>query len=441
MERSAECHTLKVPLNWAAPEDTSIDLFVAVLAARQESGNEPLFILAGGPGQAASDLGLLVRLGFAKVRQTRDIVLLDQRGSGRSAPFDCPVQNDAEAYEPFDLEKTRTHFADCIQKFGHDTSHFQTEDAVRDLDHVRQHLGYDKVSLWGGSYGTRLGLQYLKRFPDKVQAAVLDGVTPPNKPLFKVVPRFAQASLDQLVTDCAKDDECARRFPEFGQISPMDVMAEFLIPTPDGMEYRELPLESNVIAEAMRGVLYNVHRSSILPMALHELQSGRNPSILSALLADVIGTMSEKMSSGLTFSVLCAEDYALTTSEEAEAAAVGSFHQNTFYKPFSAACDLFNTKPIPDDYTSPVTSDIPVLLLSGKIDPITPPELAEEALKTLSRGTHIVAPATGHGVTLTECVPQLIADFLNDPDADVDSTCVADRTRPPFVLSASGPKP
>ena len=217
---TAQCGELSVPEDRARPDGRKIGIFVAVLPANTVAPrSDPLVILAGGPGQAASQLAPLASR-LSEVRRTRDIVLVDQRGTGRSAPLKCAAFKPDDGIEAsFDLDSV-AKAGDCLRELaatGVDLKQYTTEAWVADLDAVRAALGYPQVNLWGGSYGTRVALAYLRRHPDRVRSMVLDGVAPPEMAVPRDVWLSREKALDGVLAACAASEPCRRAHPDLAQ--------------------------------------------------------------------------------------------------------------------------------------------------------------------------------------------------------------------------------
>ena len=218
----ARCGSLTVFEDRATGAGRTIDLTIVVIPAVSGSHEpDPLFFLAGGPGQAATDVADTVLARLAEVRRSRDIVFVDQRGTGGSGRMSCALFErgpDEEAsseslqFDAFPLDDLR----DCLAEVESvaDPRHYTTPVAMDDLDDVRAALGYETINLYGGSYGTRAGLIYMRRHPERVRTAVLDGLAPVSMRLPSSMDADAQRALDRLFADCAADPGCREAFPD-----------------------------------------------------------------------------------------------------------------------------------------------------------------------------------------------------------------------------------
>lgn len=439
----AACYDIAVPEDWDHPDGKHISLNVAVLPATGVNRDDSaLFLLAGGPGQAATQYGDLIAKELDRVRASRPIILMDQRGTGGSNGLKCAFGGTSIA----DVQSSASTAAlqACRRRWSKIAlQHYATPDVVRDIEAVRKRLGYARLDLWGASWGTRTALLYMRQYPKHVRTAVLDGVTGPNTPLFRNEALYAQAALDALFTDCAADKACAAAFPGLGE----RVMARLRedVPQPvrtvgaDG-QAATMMLDPDMLRQIVRGALYAPESAARLPFALDRLLSG-DATPLMAMANSAVGLNRETMFHGATFSALCAEELPRVSAEEARTASANTFARDSFYKAWAGGCAGWPVKPLPAGYAAPVTTDIPVLLLSGALDPVTPPASAEAVKADLPRAWHVVAPASGHNVTAMPCAGRVIAQFVrNGSGASLDASCLSGRKRPPFMVSALGPK-
>jgi pimeloyl-ACP methyl ester carboxylesterase len=207
----AYCGTLKVYESRATKQGRQIDLNIVVLPAlRSDAQPDPLFFLAGGPGQGAAQLAKLVRDIFRRVQSDRDIVLVDQRGTGKSNPLNCLDDDDSLQSLMETPEQALEKLKACQAKYDADLTLYTTPIAMDDLDDVRAFLGYERINVYGGSYGTRAALVYMRQHGERVRTAILDGVAPPNMRLPLYFPRDTQRAFELLARDCAADRAATR---------------------------------------------------------------------------------------------------------------------------------------------------------------------------------------------------------------------------------------
>jgi len=413
------------------------------LSARAEP--DPLFLLAGGPGQAATGLAVLAGGPFKRIRAHRDIVLVDQRGTGKSHPLDCVGGDD-------DLSRlTRTAMledpAGCLRGLDADVRFYTDFEAMEDLDEIRAALGYDRVNLWGGSYGTRAAQVYLRLHPDRVRSVILDGAAPFSVKFPLYTARNAQQSLDLLFDSCEADRDCRAAFPNF-RAETHDLLASLersparaLVRHPRTGQRREMEITRGGFASLLRGFLYVPAHRSLVPAMIHEAARGDFDPLL-ALGLSLAGWSFETMSLGMTFSILCSEDVPRIAREEIDTATRATFIGRAEIDSWTDLCAIWPRADLPADYDRPIRAQVPTLILSGALDPATPPSWGEEAARELPKARHVVVPKAAHNVSFSGCMPDLIADFVEAGFAEgLDTVCVDAISTPPFVTGFSGPKP
>ncbi|WKT61052.1 alpha/beta hydrolase [Microbulbifer thermotolerans] len=413
--------------------ESGSELAVMVAPAVNEVGREPLYLLAGGPGQAASDLAPLLNV-FRKVNRERAIVMVDRRGAGRSGAFSCGLKRDM----PADLQQFSRRLADCYLERAEFANSLSSRQTVEDLERVRRYLGHGRIALWGGSWGTRTALLYQQWYPDSLSALVLDAVAPIETKVF-LTATAAERALRQLEKDCERDRVCAgfgdwrgalnRLLDNWGELEATH------FPDPLTGAPLETPLTRWMLANAIRTALYQPTAAAQLPYALYQAERG-NLLPLSGVAGQFLDN-ADSMSMGLTFSVACAEELSRITTDEVAADSADSFLGTAFYDLFASGCEAWPVDSKP--YEKPQVREQPVLLISGEADPITPPYYAERQLDYLVNKQHLVVAGGGHINTPRGCIPDLIAQFLDAPFEPLAQDCVAEIRRPPFMAGAFGP--
>jgi len=439
----AACHQISVPEDWSKPSGRQVKLNVAVLpSAGVNKDGSALFVLAGGPGQAATHYGDLINKELDRALATRPIILMDQRGTGGSNGLKCEFGGSTLA--EVQAQSSGKELEQCRGKWGDVAlQHYTTPDVVRDMDAVRQRLGFEKLDIWGASWGTRTALLYMRQYPQHVRSAVLDGVTGPNSPLFLNEAKYAQAALDTLFKDCQADKACASAFPGLRARAMARLQQEGAQPVqyigPDG-KLATMSLEQDMLRQIVRGALYSPEGAARLPFALDRLSAGDATPIL-AIANSATGFIRETMFHGATFSSLCAEELPRAPAAAVEQASASSFARASFYNGWSEGCAGWPVKPLPAGYDQPVRANVPVLLLSGALDPVTPPASAKLVQAHLPRAWHVIAPASGHNVTAMPCAGKVIAEFIDKADGGgLDTACLSRPKRPPFMVTAFGPR-
>ena len=446
----AQCGTLRVPEDRARPAGRQLELRVAVVPAlAREPAPDPLFLLAGGPGQAATEaLGPLLGA-FERLHRTRDLVLVDQRGTGASHALRCDLSNPAaalaERLAPDSLREEK--FRKCLAGYDADPRFYTTSIAMQDLDAVRAALGADQIDLWGGSYGTRAALVYLREHAAHTRAVVLDGVAPVELKLPVSFARDAQRALDLLFDHCAAEPSCNAAFPELRrQFATLlaelaNKPAQARVQDPLTGAPADVAISRDVFAAGLRGVLYQQDFASLAPLIVGRAAHGDFAPFIAAT-AGLDDGFSRSVSFGMMFSVVCSEDLPGVTGADIDEAAKGTFLGPALARDFLKVCAFWPRGALPPRFHQPVQSDKPVLLLSGELDPATPPRWADLARATLPNSLHLIVPGVGHGATAEGCVPQLIAQFVDKASVKgLDPACLAPLRRPPFFTSFAGPPP
>jgi pimeloyl-ACP methyl ester carboxylesterase len=445
-----ECGTLEVFEDRAAQAGRRIALRVAVIPAVTATPDpDPLFILAGGPGQAATEIGPTILPFLRRVRPRRDIVLVDQRGTGASNPLDCVD----EAADPDDLQHLFSVIADpqlltgCLARLDADPRLYTTPIAMDDLDDVRRALGYDTINLYGGSYGTRAALVYMRRHPEAVRSAVLDGAAPAAMKLPLHMAQDGERALRHALDDCAADERCHERFPDLE--ADLDNLLRRLARDPIPVRTRhprtgamvDLEISRDGFVSQLRAALYDPDVVSLLPLIVQRAAGGDFDPFI-ALGAAFTGGIADSISLGMFLSVVCAEDLPYISAAERSEALAGTFLGPVMLDAIEKSCAVWPAGELPPGYTDPVRSDHPVLILSGALDPATPPRWGEEVARHLSRARHVVAAGAAHNVLPRGCAADVVARFLEAGDAaDLDLSCFDGSRRPPFFLDPAGPRP
>jgi pimeloyl-ACP methyl ester carboxylesterase len=444
----AFCGTHTVYENRETRHGRTLDLRIVVLPALgNDAQPDPVFFLAGGPGQGAAQLAREVREFFRRLQINRDIVLVDQRGTGKSAPLNCPSNLDSlSQLNESDAEAT-VRLKTCMAGLEADADLrlYTTTIAMDDLDEVRAHLGYDRINLYGGSYGTRAALVYLRQHEPHVRAVVLDGVAPTDMRLPLFFARDAQRALNRLFADCEADQACRTLYPDlarrtrrlFERLDKSPVRARLTHPRTG--EAGEVTVNTTLVGNVVFGALYAPMMSSLVPELLKRADADDYQGLLA--LALVNESAGDNMAIGMQLSVICSEDYPRITAADWARESEGTVFGEDLLTARMKACEFWPKGAVAPDYYDPVRSNVPVLLLSGDLDPVTPPAWAEQVKAYLPNSRHYIVPATGNGVLMTGCGTRLVRAFVERPDQGLDDSCVRTMTRPPFFLSPAGPDP
>jgi pimeloyl-ACP methyl ester carboxylesterase len=424
----------------------TISLRIVVVPARApKAAPDPIFYFMGGPGGSAVDT--ITRAGsefLASLRRDRDLVFVDQRGTGGSNPLVCDLygdKSDMTAYfgTLFPTERL-TACRDALGKVAN-LELYTTTIAMEDLDEVRSALGYDTINLLGGSYGSTAAMAYLRQFPKHVRTATLLGVAPPDMKLPLPFARGVQNALDKLFADCAADARCHEGFPDpkadlLGALErfengPLTVQTF----NPIAKRMQTVRLTRQMFVDLVRVMLYTPEYSKTLPLLLRQSSRGDFVAFVSMGYLYFRG-FDDLIARGMHFCVVCAEDLPFITDADIAREMTGTLYGDDRMKAYQRLCALWPRGAAPKDFATPVKSDVPVLLVSGEADPVTPPWLAEQAAKHFPNGRHVSVPHTGHFFDF-DCVDALVATFVAKGSAkDLDVSCLARIGRPAFVTEA-----
>jgi len=442
VETEALCGSVRRALDPARPAGPAIDVHFAVLPALAPNKRpDPVFFFAGGPGQSAIDLAGSVSRLLGRVSNRRDIVLIDQRGTGRSAPLKCSEESPMRPLrEQVDTARQQAELAACLrqlQALPHgDLRHYTTWVAMQDADAVRQALGATRIDLVGVSYGTRAALDYQRQFPANVRRAVLDGVAPPDMALPASSSTDNQAALDALWAACEADAACRRRFPALrgswqrllDSLPRKAVVAHPMTGQPETLSFTR-----EMVLGLVRQPLYAPTLASALPLAVSEAADGRFGALVGLGTALGSGRRGQGLAAGMHFSVVCAEDL---PGVPAATDRPGADFGDSFAGLYQRVCADWPRGAVPPAFYTLPPAPAATLLLSGAIDPATPPRHADRVARALgAKALHVVVPNAGHGVMGIGCVRDVVTRFIDaedDPAAlKVDAACAASIPRPP----------
>jgi pimeloyl-ACP methyl ester carboxylesterase len=450
--KQARCGRYEVWEDRARRSGRKIGLKVVVVPATgPDRQPDPFVFLNGGPGESATAAAAGLAHAFAKILARRDFLLVDQRGTGGSNPLDCTLYGpELQSFlgDFFPAETTRRCRPELEAKA--DLSLYTTSIAMDDLEEVRVALGYPALNLFGGSYGTRASLEFMRRHPGSVRTATLHGVAPPSFPMPLNFARDAQRALDGVLAVCAAEPGCAAAFPSLpaeakAVIATLErgpVRTEIL--DPQSGEATTVALSRDLAAEAIRYLLYQSGSASMIPVVVHQAAQG-DFGPLAEFAAFGRRAIVSSGATGMYLSVTCAEDLPRIAPGEGERLAAGTFLADYRLRQQRRACEIWPAMSPAAGFAEPVASQAPTLLLSGEWDPVTPPSQAEAALRHLPQGRHLVVRSGGHsfeGLLGVECVTGLMTTFVEAGSAEgLDTGCLSGIKRPPFPTSLPPLKP
>jgi pimeloyl-ACP methyl ester carboxylesterase len=442
---AARCGTLEVLEDRARPSGRKVSLAVAVIGAERAPGTDPVFVLAGGPGQSIRDVFPAIAPAFARISRSRDLVLVDQRGTGGSSRLGCPALDAPERVLQDSASQLRA-VADCARSLKADLRRYGTDDFVADLEEVRAALGYVRVNVVGFSYGTRAGLAWLRAHPERVRALVLDGVAPFQLVVGGHFEEDGQRALDLLFARCGADPFCAERFPD--PPAALRALGDRLARGETKVQTRHpltgAPLEAGFGLDQLRAVvtafLYQSETAAVLPPMLGAAAAG-DLGPLTAQGVATTGDLEAGLSRPVQLSVLCAEDVPFI-QEGPAAEDARRFLGRSSRDALEKLCAAWPVQSVPEAWRAPFRSEAPALLLSGEADPVTPPRWAALLAKDLPNSREVVLRGQGHGVFTRGCVPHLVADFLDAGSAaGLDTACAAAIRPPPIFIDFLGGAP
>ena len=418
----ARCARLSVPENRAMPDGRRIALNIVILPSVGPAIRPPLFDLEGGPGLPSTHSANFYLSDGAAYRAGRDIVLIDQRGTGGSNPLACPQLDALERqYEPL-YPVARVHACRDRLTAQADLASYGTDAAAADLDAVRTALRAERIDLVALSYGTTLALRYAALHPDRVRAMVLFGTVPPEaRPPQGHAPAATHA-LGQIVRACAETPACHAAYPELGR--------EFAT----ALQRLPAPITREVFLEKLRNLMYAPLIAARVPQIIHRAAAGD----LAPFYAATRRTGPSELADGLYLSITCSESMAGMDYAAATEASIRTPFGN--YRLFvqREACRHWPSFTPAADFFAPPAPAMPVLLVSGERDPVSPPGWAEAVARRSPHARHIVLPGGGHVLDGMEgvdtCLDPLVVRFLENPDAaELDTSCVAAMHPPAFA--------
>jgi len=447
---AAECGVLVVPENPALPGGRTIGLRVArVPAISRRKHPDPLVVLAGGPGQAAREFYVTVASAFARIHRDYDIVLVDQRGTGGSNRLDCA--QDGELLNRASNAQIAASTRECLAALAShaDVAWYTTSLAVQDLERVRAALGYQRVNLYGSSYGTRVAQHYLRRFPARTRSLILDGVVPAELALGARAPLDAERSLEDVLARCAGDGACRERFGDplgdYRAVRAALKVSTVPVSVHDPATGVDTPFEFGAehLATVLRLLTYTSEYAALLPLLLHSAAQQADYAPLAAQFLEVERAYTVALAAGMHNSVVCAEDVPFIDARALDRSALAATYLGTRQLDgLAVVCRLWPRGPVDADLHAPLASDVPALLLSGSDDPVTPPAYAQQASRGFTHSLSLVLDGFGHGQLTAPCMDRVMAQFLaRAATAGLDVSCTRAARPLAFFTSVNGPPP
>ena len=433
VERPARCGSIEVPENPARPQGRRLQVSVAVAPAKNEGAlADPIVVLMGGPGEAAiAEAGYYARQ-FGALLDDRDLLLIDQRGSGRSNALTCrlyspeaPARSLRDIF-PADLAK------ECAQRLQQhaDLTQYTFAHFARDLEHVRRTLGYGRLNLFAGSYGTRAAQVYLRMYPESVRTAYLGSVVPIDVATPLTFAKTTELVLSSTFDACAAEAGCKSAFPnlraEFeGVLAKLRANAVRV-----ELQGQPAQLHAGRVVEWLRSRLYRPGAAAEIPWLIHQAYAGDWSPIVEGVLANARGA-DDALSLGLLLAITCSEDVVFMREDEIARATLGTYAADFRARQQQAACEHWPRASLPPDYRQPVRSSTPTMFVSGDLDAASPLWFTERVARGFPNRVEIVLRGRGHTES-NDCVARLYERFVRSGDVEgLDASCPPE-PRPPF---------
>jgi pimeloyl-ACP methyl ester carboxylesterase len=409
-----------------------ITLRFVVAPALAQAATDPVFVLVGGPGQSASEFGARTSQ-FDKLRTNRDIVYVDQRGTGGSHALNCNIYGDdvqSHFRELFPADRVRACRAE-LEKTA-DLTAYTTPNAMDDLNEIREVLGYEKINLYGTSYGTWATLEVLRTHADHVRSAVLAGTATVQTKFPLHFAKGAQNAVNRLIDDCRGDEQCRAAFPDLQQDFDKVIAALSEKPASFNLEGETIVLTHDAFTERLRLMLYDLPSASRIPSMIH--QAARDNWVPFAAAALARSRQSANLlSMGMYFTVTCSESIPTINDDDIERETTGTFVGSYRTKVHQRACAEWPRAQVPVEYYQPVRSQVPVLMFSGMLDPATPVDLATSAAKYLPNSRIVTIRNAAHSYS-SPCLQNIATNFIAAGSANgLDTACVETIRRPAFA--------
>jgi len=441
----ARCGEFEVPENPAEPEGRQITLSYAVVPARgRQRQADPLFFLAGGPGQSAREAAPIMRLALRDINRSRDLIFLDQRGTGGSNKLDCDF-GDTIDWMQHDFDEIDRQLQRCHEGWEADVRYYTTTHAADDMDALRQRYGFDQINLLGGSYGTRLAQVYLRRYPEQVRRVVLDGVVPMRLSLGEEHGLMLDQALYRLFDTCNDQPACRDAFPSLEPAFDslvrhyQTVEQNLTITHPRTGQGMDLLFNRDTLASGLRFLAYSPQSQMMIPYLVHEAATTGDPSRLASQAVIVTEEMDDMIAIGLNFAVGCSEDWpSWDRSPDQGHTLLG----NAMLEFYDRVCSWWPAGEVDEGFLEAFDSESPVLLLSGEFDPVTPPDYGDEVAEAFSDSRHLVGRGLAHIVSTHPCFSRIVSEFISGTELDaLDTACMDQLSPEPFFINLLGPTP
>lgn len=439
------CGTYEVMENPQVRKGARIRLNFIILPARSPNpAPDPIFIFSGGPGAGSAAWAHYYAWDYEKLRWERDIVLVDQRGTGDSNPLPCQRIGDPDSTQTYLQDMfPEDYVRECREDLEDRANlrYYHSTIAMGDIDDLRAALRYEQINVMGDSYGSYASIVYMKYYPERVRSAAVGFVAMPNWEYSGCIAPNTEAALERLLADCAADPDCAADYPDLRskldqvvlRLKQGPVSVTLINPFIGGWE--TVTFTHNNFIHGIRSMLYNTSGSRWIPAFIH-WAANDNFLPVAEYTARYIQSNNTSIMDGMYLCVTCTETIPYINYEEARARAQGTFMGTYRLDQQKNACDLWVRGDHPDDFHDMFAMDIPTLIISGEMDPVTPPAHGEELADYLPYSMHVIIPNAGHeyGKVWENCLDDVVAQFVSQGSVSgLNPACVSENIRPPFV--------
>ncbi|HEY2682702.1 MAG TPA: alpha/beta fold hydrolase [Steroidobacteraceae bacterium] len=437
LKSAARCGVLSVPENPARASSRRLAIHIAVVPAKREPSRDPLVPLMGGPGEDAISNAAFYAEQYDVLREHRDLLLIDQRGTGKSSPLHCDLYS--AAHPEINLKDVfpaeRAARCEATLSRSADLTQYGYANFAQDLEAARKALGYDAFNISAGSYGTRAAQVFMRAYPKSVRTAFLGSVVPIDIAQPLPMAQTAQGALEQLFDACGQDPVCRGAFPnlrsEFAEVERhLTLGLEVSIPNHAG----KAALSAGRVTEWMRSLLYRPRSAAVIPWYVQQAYGGNWAPIVAAILEET-RQADRELSLGLLFAITCNEDIPFLDEAAITAKTIGTYLGDYRVREQQAACHAWPRSTLPEGYREAVHSSIPTLFVSGDADGGTPLSFMEHTAPGFSASARIVAKGQGH-TEWSECVGKLYQRLVETGSARelVGAGC-APIPRPAFKIT------
>ena len=432
----AKCGQVQVPENWSQPDGRKLAIALAIVPAKKSPAlRDPILILMGGPGEESLVGGTGFATWLEPLRVDRDILLIDQRGTGQSNGLSCDIYAGIEPAVLFRDVFPIASVERCARELSKtaDLTQYNYANFARDVEHIRQQLGYGPMHLFAGSYGTRAAQVFIRMYPRSVRTAMFVSVVPIDVPIPLPMSKAAQAAMDRVLQDCETESACRAAFPnvrnELSEVLRRLETQEVKVDVPG--HDTPVRLYRGRVAERLRSMMYRAEGASEIPLIIHKAYRGDYQPIVADIVSNA-RAISSAISFGLFFAITCNEDVAFIREADIPAATEGTYIGDYRVRQQQAACARWPKAVLPADYRDPVRSSVPTWFVSGDTDPASPLWFTERAAQGFSNRAELVLANRGHTEYL-DCLLGIYQKFVaTGTAAKLDTSACRPEPRLPF---------